>query len=67
MFINMRNYIELFNFGIKWLMIVKDMIKKIQEDLDDQIDVRKGQGQMSINCFGRKIGGFLVWKSVVFF
>lgn len=33
--INTRNYTELFNSGIKRLMIVKDMTKKIQEDLDD--------------------------------
>lgn len=41
--INTRNYTESFNSGIKRLMIVKDMTKKIQEDLDDQIDVRKGR------------------------
>lgn len=33
--INTRNYTESFNSGIKRLMIVKDMTKKIQEDLDD--------------------------------
>lgn len=64
--INTRNYTESLNSGIKRLMIVKDMTKKIQEDLDDQIDVRKGQGQTSTNSSGRKTGGFPVWQSVAF-
>lgn len=64
--INTRNYTELFNSGIKRLMIVKDMTKKIQENLDDQIDVRKGQGQTSTNSSGRKTGGSPVWKSAAF-